>query len=161
MRSSESTRGAERYQSDAPAQVTTAFVEEEWSAALVPELPAGITGQRGDVWHAFGSERSDPEVLVDGDHALYRGWAYRLGADDDEQAIAPLAGGSLAAPMPGTVLRVLVAPGDHVAAGQTLVLLEAMKMELAVAAPGDGVVSAVHVEAGELVQGGAALAEIE
>jgi biotin carboxyl carrier protein len=63
--------------------------------------------------------------------------------------------------MPGTVLRVLVAPGDRVAAGQTLVLLEAMKMELAVSAPGDGTVSAVHVEAGQLVQGGAALAEIE
>jgi biotin carboxyl carrier protein len=36
-----------------------------------------------------------------------------------------------------------------------------MKMELAVSAPGDGTVSAVHVEAGQLVQGGAALAEIE
>ena len=142
-------------------EATTAFVEEEWSAALVPELPAGVTGGAGDIWHAFGDERRDPEVLVDGDHALYRGWAYRLGTDDDERAIAPPAGGSLAAPMPGTVLRVLVSPGDHVAAGQTLVLLEAMKMELAVAAPGDGVVSAVHVEAGELVQGGAALAEIE
>jgi acetyl/propionyl-CoA carboxylase alpha subunit len=142
-------------------EATTAFVEEEWSAALVPELPAGVTGAAGDIWHAFGEERPDPEVLVEGDHALYRGWAYRLGADDDEQAAAPAAGGSLAAPMPGTVLRVLVSPGDHVAAGQTLLLLEAMKMELAVAAPGDGVVSAVHVEAGELVQGGAALAEIE
>jgi biotin carboxyl carrier protein len=62
--------------------------------------------------------------------------------------------------MPGTVLRVLVAPGDEVAAGQTLVLLEAMKMELAVAAPGDGTVAAVHVEPGQLVQAGAALAEL-
>jgi biotin carboxyl carrier protein len=58
------------------------------------------------------------------------------------------------------VLRVLVEPGDRVTAGQTLVLLEAMKMELAVAAPGDGTVSSVHVEPGQLVQAGAALAEL-
>jgi 3-methylcrotonyl-CoA carboxylase alpha subunit len=140
---------------------TTAFVEEEWSPALVPQLPAGVARAGGGVWHAFGAAEPHPEVVVDGDHALYRGWAYRLGGEDDEQAAAAPAGGSLAAPMPGTVLRVLVGPGDRVAAGQTLVLLEAMKMELAVAAPGDGVVSAVHVEAGQLVQGGAALAEIE
>ena len=140
---------------------TTAFVEEEWSAALVPELPPGVAPGEGDVWHAFGHPRQPADVLVDGDHALYLGWAFRLGGDDEEQAIAPPAGGSLAAPMPGTVLRVLVAPGDRVAAGQTLVLLEAMKMELAVAAPGDGTVAAVHVEPGQLVQGGAALAEIE
>ena len=140
---------------------TTAFVDEEWSPALVPELPAGVGRAVDDVWHAFGGARDDPEVLVDGDHALYRGWAFVLGGDDDEQATASPAGGSLAAPMPGTVLRVLVSPGDRVAAGQTLVLLEAMKMELSVASPGDGVVSAVHVEAGQLVPAGAALAEIE
>ena len=40
--------------------------------------------------------------------------------------------------MPGTVLRVMVAVGDQVAAGQELVVIEAMKMELAVTAPRDG-----------------------
>ena len=140
---------------------TTSFVDEEWSPALAPELPDGVARSDAGVWHAFGDAGPDPEVLVDGDHALYRGWAFVLGGEDDEGAAAAPAGGSLAAPMPGTVLRVLVSPGDQVSAGQTLVLLEAMKMELAVAAPGDGTVSAVHVEAGQLVQGGAALAEIE
>jgi 3-methylcrotonyl-CoA carboxylase alpha subunit len=140
---------------------TTQFVDEEWSPALVPELPAGVARADGGIWQAFGRREPHADVLVDGDHALYRGWAYRLGGDDEEQATAPPAGGSLAAPMPGTVLRVLVSPGDRVSAGQTLVLLEAMKMELAVAAPGEGTVAAVHVEAGQLVQGGAALAEIE
>jgi len=140
---------------------TTSFVDEEWSPRLVPDLPEGVAGSDGSVWHAFGDSEPDPEVLVDGDHALYRGWAFILGGEDDDGAAAAPAGGSLAAPMPGTVLRVLVSPGDRVAAGQTLVLLEAMKMELAVAAPGDGTVAAVHVEAGQLVQAGAALAEIE
>jgi 3-methylcrotonyl-CoA carboxylase alpha subunit len=141
-------------------EATTAFVAEEWSPALVPELPGGVAAARDDVWHAYGPARSHPDVLVDGDHALYRGWAYRLAGEDGGTAVRPPAEGSLAAPMPGTVLRVLVAPGDRVAAGQTLVLLEAMKMELAVAAPGDGTVSAVHVEPGQLVQAGAALAEL-
>jgi biotin carboxyl carrier protein len=59
------------------------------------------------------------------------------------------------------VLEVLVSPGDVVSAGQVLVLLEAMKMELAVHAPADGTVSAVHVSGGELVRAGQPLAEVE
>ncbi|MFN8059301.1 MAG: biotin/lipoyl-containing protein [Vicinamibacterales bacterium] len=57
----------------------------------------------------------------------------------------------LAAPMPATVTRVHVAPGDRVARGQVLIVLEAMKMELPIRAPHDGTVTAVHCRAGELV----------
>jgi biotin carboxyl carrier protein len=60
--------------------------------------------------------------------------------------------GSLSAPMPATVISVNVQPGEDVAAGQTLVVLEAMKMELPIRAPGDGRVAAVHCKAGDLVQ---------
>ena len=63
--------------------------------------------------------------------------------------------------MPGTVLRVEVAAGDAVADGQRLVVLEAMKMELAVTAPGAGVVRAVHVRPGELVAAGRPLVDLE
>ena len=63
--------------------------------------------------------------------------------------------------MPGTVLRVDVAPGQAVQAGQTLVVLEAMKMELSVAAPVEGTVRDVHVTAGQLVARGQALVELE
>jgi acetyl/propionyl-CoA carboxylase alpha subunit len=65
------------------------------------------------------------------------------------------------APMPGTVIRVDVAPGDEVVARQPLVVLEAMKMETAVAAPFDAVVTAVHVAAGDRVAGGGVLVELE
>src|SRR5690348_7755548 len=68
---------------------------------------------------------------------------------------------SLAAPMPATVVRVVAAPGARVARGDTLVVLEAMKMELAVRAPADGVVSAVHCKEGELVQPGVPLVDFE
>lgn len=75
----------------------------------------------------------------------------------------PRGGGAdaLAAPMPATVVNVLVAPGDRVKNGETLVLLEAMKMELAVRAPRDGVVQQIRCRAGELVQPGVALLELE
>jgi biotin carboxyl carrier protein len=69
-------------------------------------------------------------------------------------------GGLLSAQMPGQVRALLVAEGDAVVRGQTLLILEAMKMELRVSAPADGVVRAVHVWAGALVERGAALIEL-
>jgi len=68
--------------------------------------------------------------------------------------------GSLLAPMPGTVVRVAVAEGDTVTAGQTVLVLEAMKMEHVVAAPADGVVSELHAAAGETVDTGSVLAVV-
>ncbi len=68
---------------------------------------------------------------------------------------------ALTAPMPGTVIRVSVAPGDRVAARQTLVVLEAMKMETPLVSPYEAVVRAVHVSEGDRVAGGALLVELE
>jgi propionyl-CoA carboxylase alpha chain len=65
--------------------------------------------------------------------------------------------GGLTAPMPGVVLEVRVAPGDHVTARQILVVLEAMKMEHHVTAPSDGIVSEVRVQAGQQVENGEVL----
>jgi 3-methylcrotonyl-CoA carboxylase alpha subunit len=69
--------------------------------------------------------------------------------------------GSLATPLPGVVIRVAVKPGDRVKAGDTLVILEAMKMEHEIRAPHDGVVRAVKYQAGERVPEGAALIELD
>ena len=71
------------------------------------------------------------------------------------------AGGSLEAPMPGVVTRVLVQAGEAVRKGQPLVALEAMKMEHLIRAPRDGRVKSVGAKAGEMVQGGATLVELE
>jgi 3-methylcrotonyl-CoA carboxylase alpha subunit len=68
---------------------------------------------------------------------------------------------SLTAPMPGTVIRVSVAPGDAVEPRQTLVVLEAMKMETPVVSPYAAKVRAVHVAEGDRVAGGALLVELE
>ena len=67
----------------------------------------------------------------------------------------------LIAPMHGLVLKVLAKPGDHVRAHQTLVVLEAMKMEHSIEAPHDGVVKAVHCKEGGRVTEGELLVELE
>jgi biotin carboxyl carrier protein len=63
--------------------------------------------------------------------------------------------------MPGTVLRVDVNDGQEVAAGEPLMVLEAMKMELAVSAPVAGIVTAVMVRPGDMVARGQVLAEVD
>ena len=65
------------------------------------------------------------------------------------------------APMPGTVIKVLVAEGDQVHAREPLVVLEAMKMETPLTAPYDAKVLKVHVAEGDSVQGGTVLVELE
>jgi 3-methylcrotonyl-CoA carboxylase alpha subunit len=69
--------------------------------------------------------------------------------------------GQLVAPMPGRVVTLAVAPGDRVASGQALVVLEAMKMEHTLTAPGDGEVTAVGCTAGAQVDEGVVLINLE
>jgi propionyl-CoA carboxylase alpha chain len=69
--------------------------------------------------------------------------------------------GSLLAPMPGLVLRVLADVGATVTAGQPLVVLEAMKMEQTVTAPADGVLAELRAKAGEQVAAGQILAVVD
>ena len=67
----------------------------------------------------------------------------------------------LTAPIPGKVVAVNVAPGDEVSPGQSLIVLEAMKMENELSADRAGKVAAVHAKAGETVEGGELLVELE
>lgn len=88
--------------------------------------------------------------------------------DERRRAIERLSGSAqaatgpkpLIAPMPGMIIRVNVVPGDHVRAGQGLVVMEAMKMENELRAPADGTVKAVRVNAGAAVEKGALLIEL-
>jgi len=76
-------------------------------------------------------------------------------------ALGHTGAGSATAPMTGTIVKVAIRVGDEVKAHETLALLEAMKMEHAVAAPYDGRVTAVFVKPGDRVDAGVVLAEIE
>ena len=123
-------------------------------------------------------DRSPPalEFTVDGKatHAAivaphrdgYRVWFGVDYADVEIVELASVAGqhksaeGSLEAPMPGAVIAVNVSVGDRVAAGDTLLILEAMKMEHKVHAPEDGVVRRILCPAGKQVAEGELLIEI-
>ena len=83
---------------------------------------------------------------------FHDGITYEVAGDAPSRPRGSAAGGSLTAPMPATVVEVKVAPGAAVKRGDILIVLEAMKMELPVRAPGDGRVTAVHCEPGQLVQ---------
>jgi len=98
--------------------------------------------------------------------AFWNGRIFHTTADEPERASRADAGRrtgamALTAPMPATVIQVLVAPGDQVASGDPVVILEAMKMELPIRAPGDARVKAINCHAGDLVQSDQVLVELE
>jgi biotin carboxyl carrier protein len=69
--------------------------------------------------------------------------------------------GGLKAPMPGVIRSVFVTPGEHVAKGHVLLILEAMKMQNEVRSPGPGTVAAVRVAVGDTVASGQVLVTLE
>ena len=76
-------------------------------------------------------------------------------------AAAPVAANVVAAPLPGTITKVLVKEGDKVKKGDTLLTMEAMKMENSITAEADGIVRKVHVGVGASVNQGDALVDFE
>ena len=128
-------------------------------------LPAEVHGRdpEGGVVAEVGGEAVTAVVVRDGDDwHVFAGGRHDVLATDDPLAHAGDAAvdaGGLAAPMPGTVTALLAAPGDVVAAGTPLLVLEAMKMEHAVCAPATGAVVAYRCAEGEQVAEGAELVE--
>jgi propionyl-CoA carboxylase alpha chain len=82
-------------------------------------------------------------------------------ADRFPDPAAAAAAGSLLAPMPGTVVRVEAAVGDHVEAGAVILAIEAMKMEHTIRAPGPGIVAELPISVGAQVDSGSVLAVLE
>jgi propionyl-CoA carboxylase alpha chain len=93
---------------------------------------------------------------VSGTFEIYNPREWQLAAHMP-QPMAESRGNVLDCPMPGLVVAVKVAAGERVFRGQELVILESMKMESAVSAPGDGVVESVCVKPGDAVETGTVL----
>ena len=73
------------------------------------------------------------------------------------KAAAPAGATTVEAPMPGKILNIKVSAGQAVKFGETVIVMEAMKMETEIVAPADGTVSKILVKAGDSVDTGAAL----
>ena len=141
-----------------------------------PEGPLSVEGAAGPV-DVIRRNRTTFEATVDGRRIPVRiadagdrcrvfadGCTFTLELDSDvagrpraERRADDAQDAALAAPMPATVVAVRAEPGQTVRAGDVLVVLEAMKMELTIRAPRDGIVDAVHCRPGELVQPGVPL----
>ena len=128
-------------------RTTTSFLAEHAPLSAPPDrLPSGPWD---GAWR-LNLPAPEPKAPPDVDEAAHAGAAAARG----EQS-------ALTAPMPGTVIKVLAAPGDRVGPRQTLLVLEAMKMETPLVSPYEAVVRAVHVAEGDQVTGGAVLVELE
>jgi len=142
------------------------------AASATPDAPARpaclvTVHHAGDGWIDFeaGGRRHRVHVLAAGDQVWVQGpdgdvaltAVPRFAESDRGEAVA----GGLVAPMPGTVLAVHVGPGDTVAQGQLLMIVEAMKMEHRITAPRTGTVSEVRVRPGDQVNGGDLLAVLD
>ena len=141
-------------------------------------LGDGLKIMLGGKAHALAGERmADGTLLVRLDGHAFRARALRDGCDwhvfcdgdyrrlslkeELSGAAEDLRSGSLAAPMPGRVIKVMTSPGAKVAKGDALLILEAMKMEHTITAPADGTVKEIHYAAGEQVLEGAELISLE
>jgi len=89
------------------------------------------------------------------------GAMFILGAAAERRRTSGAGSSDLAAQMPGQIREVLVQPGEMVKRGQTLLVLEAMKMEIRVAAPTEGRVKRLLIQAGDVVDRGQRLVEME
>jgi len=135
------------------------------------ELPGGRHRLTG-AWQPDGSLSAWLEGLVLRANVVqsgqtldifFRGTRYRLELHDPalHEVDSDAHGGNLAAPMPGKIIAVLTTPGAKVAKGTPLVILEAMKMEHTIIAPGKGTVKEIHFKVGEQVADGAELLGFE
>lgn len=105
-------------------------------------------------WNKLARQDS-PSIMLNTDKVfkLYRGYKpSSLGGDS---------AGGLFTQMPGKVVKINCKVGDKVVKGQTLLILEAMKMENEIKSGIDGVVKAVHVKAGDALENGVLMMEVE
>ncbi|MBB1471629.1 acetyl/propionyl/methylcrotonyl-CoA carboxylase subunit alpha [Luteimonas sp. MC1782] len=119
----------------------------------------GLSARFGGAGRRYRLDTHATRLLL---HDGRRHWRFeRAPAYEAELADTAGTGDRIAAPMPGRIVVTRVAPGDSVAQGQELLVMEAMKMELALKAPRDGVVAELRAREGDFVEADAVLVLLE
>jgi acetyl-CoA/propionyl-CoA carboxylase, biotin carboxylase, biotin carboxyl carrier protein len=150
------------------ARHSTRWVEDRLDLSAVSAAASADAAPAGD--DAGSRVLREVTAEVDGRRYAVRLWVPETSSESagrgarphkPRAAVAGTGSGTVAVPMQGTIVKVLVAPGDTVEIGQTVCVLEAMKMENAINAERAGVVTEVRVAAGDAVGGGDVVAVIE
>jgi acetyl-CoA/propionyl-CoA carboxylase biotin carboxyl carrier protein len=150
-----------------PFQVHTRWIETEWAGGVPPFSGAAETDGEPEARTAVVVEVAGKrlEVVLPASFMATAGVAPGAAPAPRKRGAgrkhAPaVSGNALTSPMQGTIVKVAVAEGDTVAAGDTIVVLEAMKMEQPLNAHKAGVVTGLTAAVGEAVGGGATICEI-
>jgi acetyl-CoA/propionyl-CoA carboxylase biotin carboxyl carrier protein len=151
---------------DKPFSVHTRWIETEFDNQIPPyagqlaEAPEDA-GERQSVVVEVGGKRL--EVVLPGGLSLGGGTAKKKAPrrSSGAKAGAAASGDSLTAPMQGTIVKIAVEEGQEVAAGELVVVLEAMKMEQPINAHKAGTITGLVAEVGQTVTNGAVIAEIK
>ncbi|MFD0556119.1 biotin carboxyl carrier protein /biotin carboxylase [Stackebrandtia endophytica] len=147
-----------------PFSVFTRWIETEWDNQVPPFVDSTSPGepeQRRDLVVEVGGKRIEVSLPADfGGAAASTGRAAPKRTGNRSTATAA-GGDALVSPMQGTVVKVEVADGQTVAAGDTILVLEAMKMEQPLTAHKAGTITGLNAAVGEVVTAGAGLCEIK
>ncbi|GAA0959263.1 acetyl/propionyl/methylcrotonyl-CoA carboxylase subunit alpha [Actinocorallia libanotica] len=153
---------------DAPFSVHTRWIETEYDNKIEPyagpAAEADEAGEREKVVVEVGGKRLEvvlPSGLGAGAAAPAAGKAAPKRGGKKKGAAAAASGDSLVSPMQGTIVKILVEDGAAVAEGETVVVLEAMKMEQPLTAHKAGTITGLAAEVGQTVTSGAAICEIK
>jgi acetyl-CoA/propionyl-CoA carboxylase, biotin carboxylase, biotin carboxyl carrier protein len=153
---------------DEPLRVHTRWIETEFSAPMPDQPPAETAAarERESLTVEVGGKRL--EVVVPAAFGLPRRPASAAasaerprGAPRSRRASSGGGGDSVVSPMQGTIIKIAVADGERVSAGDVIVVLEAMKMEQPLTAHKDGTVTGLAVTVGQTVASGAPICELK
>ncbi|MGH8516726.1 MAG: acetyl-CoA carboxylase biotin carboxyl carrier protein subunit [Panacagrimonas sp.] len=133
-------------------------------AALEVDLRIAADGR---AWLTLGEQHVEVVIATRGDEVFVHldGEAYALRYRHPLERLAAQAGGGandqIRAPMPGSIVSVAIAKGDAVTKGQTLLVMESMKMETTLVAPRDGVIADLRFDKGQTFERDAVLLTLE
>jgi len=129
--------------------------------------PAAAAGQQGPAEYVVSVNGDDVFMAFEGNMVTVDGKVYRVeikpqaaGSESAQVSATPTDVTEVTSQMPGAVFKQLVKKGDRVRAGEAILILEAMKMEMEVASPVDGQVAEINVGVGDQVATGQVLAKI-